>query len=155
MILSIPQMRVLRDALAPYKAKLDENQTAFVAAEFNQQANPAVIAWRTQITMRDAALVPGFDWATIRDMPEGNYRVLSQLTQVGVVHPNFPNVRAAISMCFGEGSEMERLLLDACKRPITRAEALFAVGEGTMENPSQITVEGPLTEADIVKVLGN
>lgn len=152
MALTSEQLATLKAAILadPVLAALpntpDNNFT--IAAAFNLPASPEFIVWRTSVEVA-SIMSNGFIWTVVDGLTAGKARIWDWMTRLGSINPSKPNIRQGIADCWGAGSAQVTAILPHCKRPASRAEALFATGTGSDATPGTMGWEGALSYDDI------
>jgi len=126
-----------------------------LARLLDQPADPSKIVWRTSVP-QDEIMTNGFDWVQVDNLSVGKARIWEWLfqNQALTMNPSKTNVRAGIDECWKGTAAMlavRAAIYLHCKRPATRAEALFATGEGTDASPASMTLEGSLNWPEILE----
>lgn len=155
-MLTTEQLAVLRaaiDADATLSAYPKTGDGAYaIAALLNQEAVPAVVVWKTSVEA-DEVMRNGMDWTRVDNLTVGKARIWDWMTRLGTFNPSKVNVRAGIDAAWvGTAADLavRAQVYTHCKRNATRAEALFAVGNGTDASPSTMGFEGHLSYQDVV-----
>lgn len=134
-----------------------EGSTGQMAMWFNEPSTK--IVWRTNVS-QDEIMQNGFDWVRVDNLSVGKARIWEWLfdSQQATINPSKPNVRAGIDEVW-KGTTADLAVRAAvyvhCKRPATRAEALFAVGTGTTLAPATMGWEGQITDYDVVRAIND
>lgn len=134
-----------------------EGSTGQMAQWLNQPSTK--IVWRTNVS-QDEIMQNGFDWVRVDNLSVGKARIWEWLfdNQQATINPSKPNVRAGIDEVW-KGTAADLAVREAvyvhCKRPATRAEALFAVGTGTTLAPATMGWEGQITDYDVVRAIND
>ena len=124
-----------------------------IANALDAPSDPAVIVWRSSIS-KDEVYGNGFAWAQIDNVTEPRWRIWTELfdNDSRTMNPSKPNVRAGVGEVWTGTAQKTAVgvyVLDKCKRECSRAEALFAVGVGSLASPASMTFEGRLSTDDI------
>lgn len=124
-----------------------------LADYYNALADPAFIVWRTFVP-RDEIMLNGFDWTRVDNLSIGKSRIWDWMfITSGGINPSKPNIRAGIDATW-VGTAADLAVRDAvyihCKRSASRLEKLFATGTGSTAVPATMTVDQPLSVADLV-----
>lgn len=115
------------------------------------------IVWRTSVT-QDEIMSNGFDWVRVDNLSVGKARIWEWLfaNEASSFNPSKANVRAGIDEVW-KGTAADLAVRAAvyvhCKRPATRAEAVYATGTGTTENPATLGWEGIVSDYDVTRAL--
>lgn len=134
-----------------------EGSTGQMAQWLNQPSTK--IVWRTNVS-QDEIMQNGFDWVRVDNLSVGKARIWEWLfdNQQATINPSKPNVRAGIDEVW-KGTTADLAVRAAvyvhCKRPATRAEALFATGLGTTVDPATMGWEGQITDYDVVRAIND
>lgn len=153
--LAILKAAVLADAaLAQWRT---DRRDDLIAAYYNEPADPAYTVWRTFIT-KDEVYDNGFAWAQIDNVSEQRWRIWVELfdNDSRSMNPSKPNVRAGVGEVWsGTAAKVAvgNYVLGKCKRTITRAERLFATGDGSAVAPGTLGWEGEVHPNTISKFL--
>jgi hypothetical protein len=127
-----------------------------IAAYYNEQAAPAVTVWRTAVP-RNEAQGAGFDWTQIDNLTVGQARIwFDALFGDGNINAADAGQRAGIAEAWkGTAAKVAvgTFVLGVCKRTATRAEALFAVGTGSVAVPAVMAFEGAVLPAEVSDLL--
>lgn len=157
-MLTTAQKTILKAAIAadPVLSQYPNNSDgAFdISRKLDEIAVPQVIVWRTSVP-KDEITMNGFDWTRLDNLSVGAARVWDGLfdNEQRITNPAKPNVRAGIDAVW-KGTAADLAVREAvyshCKRPATRAEAIFAVGTGTTLAPSTMSIEGTTPWNDVL-----
>ena len=157
-MLTTAQKTTLKAAIAadPVLSQYPNNSDgAFdISRKLDEVAVPQVIVWRTAVP-KDEITMNGFDWTRLDNLSVGKARVWDGLFDNAqrITNPAKPNVRAGIETVWtGTAADLavRAAVYEHCKRPATRAEAMFAVGTGTALEPSVMAVEGSIPWPDVL-----
>ena len=147
------QADILADpALAEFVSSGRDNA---ITSAYNSDSG--AIVWRTS-AQRGEVMGDWFDWSQVDNLTAGQARIWDYLfdNDARSCNPANSNVRAGIAECWkGTAAKLavQAMVLGYCKRPATRAEALFATGNKTLASPGTMTFEGVITDADIARAL--
>jgi len=148
MALTVPQRQTLfADIQAdPAFAEIPNTPegSAIIAAEYNLAADPAYIAWRSNVStyeVRDVLV-----WSEYDSLSVSKQNAFEFLCSNGIVNASRINVREGIASIFaGPNSANTRAALIAiAKRTTSRIERLLASGTGSDASPGTMTFEGIL-----------
>lgn len=157
-MLTPAQLVTLKAAIAADSALSVIPQTpdgAFaVKNALNLAAVPAFIVWKSRVT-QDEIMQNGFDWTRVDNLSVGPARVWEWMFANAdrSINPSKVNVRAGIEAVWkGVAADLavRAAVYVHCKRSATRAEKLFATGEGTTAVPATMVFEGALGYLDIL-----
>jgi hypothetical protein len=143
------QLLVLKADIAANAASLPPF-AAEIAEVYNQQAVPAFVVWKTEVTAQEwrHAIVGGGGAAQLDALTASKRDALLWATE-DVMNPSDPEVRAAIDDWCGSQNTLKAALVAVQKRNATRAEKLLATGTGTTASPATMGWEGNLTYQDV------
>jgi hypothetical protein len=133
----------------------DAGSTGLMAEWLNGPSN--VIVWRTSVT-QDEIMTNGFDWTRVDNLSVGAARVWEWMfnNQNKSFNPSNANIRAGIEAVW-KGTSADLAVRAAvyvhCKRPATRAEAVYATGTGTAQAPATLGWEGQVSDYDVTRAL--
>jgi len=124
-----------------------------IADAYNELAAPTFTVWRTSVSTTDIRDV--IVWTEYRDTAVADKQTFELMISNGVINPSHPNVRQGIADIFSGPNEQNTLqaLTEISKRAATRAEALFATGDG-LTGTATMTFEGSLSYRDVQSALG-
>jgi hypothetical protein len=137
-----------------------------IAHAYNAPADPTFWVWKTALTKEEVVGPPSEEGTTFTWAGNGFIgRSVGELTawqelfsgETLITNPSFANVRQAFQDIFsgtGNAANNRTHLGIVMRRAATRAEQLFATGQGTTTAPATMTFEGPLTYLDIAGVFG-
>lgn len=121
-----------------------------IAAAYNALASPTFWVWRTSVPTKDVKL--GIVWTEYIGRSQGERDALTFMLSNGFINAADTNIRQGIADVFsgpsGVGSRTNLIAL--AKRHATRAEKLFATGEGSEATPATMTAEGPLSHQEVL-----
>lgn len=169
-MLTTEQLATLRAAIlaetdATFVAARTAGATGAMADFYNQTASPAFYVWRRSLS-RHAILTGTSDDGTTFAWAAGAYISRSQgerdafremFSSTGSVDPSLASIQAAFNDIFsGTGGAGNRAHITAMsRRPVTRAERLFATGTGSKAVPGNAVYEGALRSDDISLALSD
>lgn len=138
-----------------------QGATGAMGEWFNAEASPAYWVWRTALSKRSVTseLSPdgtSFSWTSLISRSAGEQFVWAQVWNSTLeCNPSLLNVRQAFADIFsgGTGAATRAHLLAMSRRTATRGQKLFASGSGTTGAPSLMSVEGDITNTDIVNAI--
>lgn len=119
-----------------------------IALAYNLPASPAFTVWRTSVQASEI-MSNGFVWTAVDSLTAGKARIWDWMTRYGSINPSKANVRQGMVDAFGAGSAMANGITPHLKRLATRAERLFATGNGTDGSPGTMEFEGTLSYQDV------
>lgn len=154
------QLQALATAL---RADQDPAVIAAVAARNDTETTrlynlaSALWIWRAQVT-QDEIMQNGFDWLRVDNLTVGKARIWEWLfdNEGSSINPTKANVRAGIAEAWkGTAADLavQAAVLAHCKRPASKAEAVFTTGTGTEAVPGLTSWEGPLSVQDVSRAL--
>ena len=162
MALTTEQLQTFRAALLAEPDpdlvfRRDNGQTGRVAEWYNEPRTPSLIVWKTSLQLEEITS-NGFDWVRVDNLSVGKARIWEWMfgSEDKSVNPSKPNVRAGIAEVWkGTAADLavQATVLNHCKRPATRIEALFAVGSGTPAAPAMMVVTEQLSETDVMRAM--
>ena len=120
-----------------------------IAKAYNLLANPAYIVWKTNVSTVDIRSV--LVWSEFDALSVSKQNAFTFLCSNHIVNAALANVRQGIQSIFtgpGQAGNLAALIAVA-KRSATRAEKLFATGDGTNGSPSTMGWEGVLSLQDV------
>lgn len=127
-----------------------------IAAYYNESASPTVTVWRTAVS-RSEAQASGFDWTQVDNLSTGQARIwFDALFGDGFINAADAGQRAGIAEAWkGTAAKVAvaTFVLGQCKRSATRAEALFAVGTGSVSVPAVMAFEGDVQPSEVSDLL--
>jgi hypothetical protein len=151
MHLTTAQLAVLKaDILTSFPgAGPDDDSNAAIAAAYNFAASPVFRVWKTSLLTMDVK--KSVVWTEFIGRSAGEREAFIFMLSDGKINPSDVNVRQGIADVFsgGTGAATRAALIALAKRDATRAERLFATGEGSDATPGTLTVEGNLSGQDI------
>ena len=147
------------------KVFLDPTASAFfpnrdsagLRAYLNADAVPAYVVWRTSVG-QDEIMLNGFDWARVDNLSVGKARIWEWLfdNSIKSINPSKLNVRAGIDQCWqGTASDLavRAVIYTHCKRSARVAEKMLATGTGTDVSPSNMDLEGELSDLEVGAIM--
>ena len=162
MALTTEQLHVFRAALLAETDpdlvfRRDNGQAGRVAEWYNQVGANAPIVWKTSLQLEEITS-NGFDWVRVDNLSVGKARIWEWMfgSEVKSINPSKPNIRAGIAEVWkGTAADLavQATVLNHCKRPATRIEALYATGSGTTAAPSTLVFTEQLSEPDVMRAL--
>ena len=162
MALTTEQLHVFRAALLAETDpdlvfRRDNGQAGRVAEWYNQVGANAPIVWKTSLQLEEITS-NGFDWVRVDNLSVGKARIWEWMfgSENKSINPSKPNIRAGIAEVWkGTAADLavQATVLNHCKRPATRIEALYATGSGTMEAPATLVFTEQLSEPDVMRAL--
>ena len=162
MALTTEQLHVFRAALLAETDpdlvfRRDNGQAGRVAEWYNQVGANAPIVWKTSLQLEEITS-NGFDWVRVDNLSVGKARIWEWMfgSENKSINPSKPNIRAGIAEVWkGTAADLavQATVLNHCKRPATRIEALYAAGSGTMEAPAKLVFTEQLSEPDVMRAL--
>lgn len=120
-----------------------------IAQAYNLLANPDFYVWRSNVSTAEVRDV--LVWAEYDALSVSKQNAFEFLCSNGIINPSRVNVRQGISSIFGspQQSQTRDALINIGRRLATRAEKLFADGDGTEGSPAIMVFEGQLTWQDV------
>ncbi len=118
-----------------------------IAAILNQDASPAWVVWRTNVTRKEI-LQNGFDWTRLDNLSVGKARVWTDIFVDGTINPSKPNVRTGIeSVWVGTAPDLavRAAVYVHCKMNASEAQKLFSTGTGSDVTPA--TMDSNISES--------
>ena len=162
MALTTEQLHVFRAALLAETDpdlvfRRDNGQAGRVAEWYNQVGANAPIVWKTSLQLEEITS-NGFDWVRVDNLSVGKARIWEWMFggEDKSINPSKPNIRAGIAEVWkGTAADLavQATVLNHCKRPATRIEALYAAGSGTMGAPATLVFTEQLSEPDVMRAL--
>ena len=162
MALTTEQLHVFRAALLAETDpdlvfRRDNGQAGRVAEWYNQVGANAPIVWKTSLQLEEITS-NGFDWVRVDNLSVGKARIWEWMfgSENKSINPSKPNIRAGIAEVWkGTAADLavQATVLNHCKRPATRIEALYAAGSGTMAAPATLVFAEQLSEPDVMRAL--
>ena len=162
MALTTEQLHVFRAALLAETDpdlvfRRDNGQAGRVAEWYNQVGANAPIVWKTSLQLKEITS-NGFDWVRVDNLSVGKARIWEWMfgSEDKSINPSKPNIRAGIAEVWkGTAADLavQATVLNHCKRPATRIEALYATGSGTTEAPATLVFTEQLSEPDVMRAL--
>lgn len=162
MALTTEQLHVFRAALLAETDpdlvfRRDNGQAGRVAEWYNQVGANAPIVWKTSLQLEEITS-NGFDWVRVDNLSVGKARIWEWMFggEDKSINPSKPNIRAGIAEVWkGTAADLavQATVLNHCKRPATRIEALYAAGSGRMEAPATLVFAEQLSEPDVMRAL--
>ena len=162
MALTTEQLHVFRAALLAETDpdlvfRRDNGQAGRVAEWYNQVGTNAPIVWKTSLQLEEITS-NGFDWVRVDNLSVGKARIWEWMfgAESKSINPSKPNIRAGIAEVWkGTAADLavQATVLNHCKRPATRIEALYAAGSGTMAAPATPVFTEQLSEPDVMRAL--
>lgn len=162
MALTTEQLHIFRAALLAETDpdlvfRRDNGQAGRVTEWYNEVGVDAPIVWKTSLQLEEITS-NGFDWVRVDNLSVGKARIWEWMfgSESKSVNPSKPNIRAGIAEVWkGTAADLavQATVLNHCKRPATRIEALFATGSGTMASPSTMVFAEQLSEPDVMRAL--
>ena len=162
MALTTEQLHVFRAALLAETDpdlvfRRDNGQAGRVAEWYNQVGANAPIVWKTSLQLEEITS-NGFDWVRVDNLSVGKARIWEWMfgSENKSINPSKPNIRAGIAEVWkGTAADLavQATVLNHCKRPATRIEALYAAGSGTMGAPATLVFAEQLSEPDVMRAL--
>ena len=162
MALTTEQLHVFRAALLAETDpdlvfRRDNGQAGRVAEWYNQVGANAPIVWKTSLQLEEITS-NGFDWVRVDNLSVGKARIWEWMfgTENKSINPSKPNIRAGIAEVWkGTAADLavQATVLNHCKRPATRIEALYAAGSGTTGAPATMVFTEQLSEPDVMRAL--
>ena len=162
MALTTEQLHVFRAALLAETDpdlvfRRDNGQAGRVAEWYNQVGANAPIVWKTLLQLEEITS-NGFDWVRVDNLSVGKARIWEWMfgSENKSINPSKPNIRAGIAEVWkGTAADLavQATVLNHCKRPATRIEALYAAGSGTMAAPATLVFAEQLSEPDVMRAL--
>lgn len=130
-------------------------ETGQIANWYNQPTSPAVIAWKTKVTIPQVGetfVATGL--AALTSANNERLRTFAAWNPSGVT-PSRADHRTFFDEVFSvaAGASTRAALLALWKRTITRGEQVFMTGTGTDVSPGTVTFEGMITNEDVVAAL--
>lgn len=130
-----------------------------IADAMNSTASPDYWVWRTRLTRHDMESSTSVDntvWSFTAFIArsQGERDCWREMLADGWVNPSLVNVRQGVADIFSGAAnsapQQRAHLLAVSRRKASRLEKLFATGgDGTTNNISTMTVEGPLSYAEV------
>lgn len=128
-----------------------------IASAYNLLASPNYTVWKSTVPVNELTGQAGFDWTRVDNLTVGKARIWEFMTDVGLINPSLPNVRAGFEACFSvevADGPTRQAIYNGSSRLATRAEKLFATGSGSPPTnhgvgPSQMGFEGSLSYQDV------
>lgn len=132
-----------------------------IADAYNAPASPDFWVWKTKLTRPDiesAASQDGTTWSytAFIGRSQGERDCWREMMAEGSINPSLPNVRQGVADIFSgtAGAAQRTHLLAVSRRKASLFEKLLASGgDGSTSSPATMSVEGPLTYADVSKAL--
>ena len=162
MALTTEQLHVFRAALLAETDpdlvfRRDNGQAGRVAEWYNEVGANAPIVWKTSLQLEEITS-NGFDWVRVDNLSVGKARIWEWMfgSESKSINPSKPNIRAGIAEVWkGTAADLavQATVLNHCKRPATRIEALYAAGSGTMAAPATLVFAEQLSEPDVMRAL--
>ena len=162
MALTTEQLHVFRAALLAETDpdlvfRRDNGQAGRVAEWYNQVGANAPIVWKTSLQLEEITS-NGFDWVRVDNLSVGKARIWEWMfgSENKSINPSKPNIRAGIAEVWkGTAADLavQATVLNHCKRPATRIEALYAAGSGTTGAPATMVFTEQLSEPDVMRAL--
>ena len=162
MALTAEQLQVFRAALLAETDpdlvfRRDNGQAGRVAEWYNQVGANAPIVWKASLQLEEITS-NGFDWVRVDNLSVGKARIWEWMfgNEQKSINPSKPNIRAGIAEVWkGTAADLavQATVLNHCKRPATRIEALYATGSGTTAAPSTLVFTEQLSEPDVMRAL--
>ena len=162
MALTTEQLHVFRAALLAETDpdlvfRRDNGQAGRVAEWYNQVGANAPIVWKTSLQLEEITS-NGFDWVRVDNLSVGKARIWEWMfgSENKSINPSKPNIRAGIAEVWkGTAADLavQATVLNHCKRPATRIEALYAAGSGTTGAPATLVFTEQLSEPDVMRAL--
>ena len=162
MALTTEQLHVFRAALLAENDpdlvfRRDNGQAGRVAEWYNQVGANAPIVWKTLLQLEEITS-NGFDWVRVDNLSVGKARIWEWMfgSENKSINPSKPNIRAGIAEVWkGTAADLavQATVLNHCKRPATRIEALYAAGSGTTAAPATLVFTEQLSEPDVMRAL--
>ena len=122
-----------------------------IAALLNLPAEPAFVVWKTNLPTSDCkkAMV----WTEFISRSVGERDAWVFMLSNGTINPADINVRQGIADIFSgpQAAATRAALLAIATRTATRAEKLFATGDGTVASPGTMGYEGNLSYQDVLE----
>ena len=124
---------------------------------WNRPADPPKTVWKSRLELEEITS-NGFDWVRVDNLSVGKARIWEWMfgTENKSINPSKPNIRAGIAEVWkGTAADLavQATVLQHCKRPATRIEALYATGSGTMGAPATMVFTEQLSEPDVMRAL--
>ena len=162
MALTTEQLHVFRAALLAETDpdlvfRRDNGQAGRVAEWYNQVGANAPIVWKTSLQLEEITS-NGFDWVRVDNLSVGKARIWEWMfgSENKSINPSKPNIRAGIAEVWkGTAADLavQATVMNHCKRPATRIEALYAAGSGTTGAPATMVFTEQLSEPDVMRAL--
>lgn len=162
MALTTEQLHVFRAALyaetdPDLVFRRDNGQTGRVAEWYNEVGVNAPIVWKTSLQLEEITS-NGFDWVRVDNLSVGKARIWEWMfgSEDKSINPSKPNIRAGIAEVWkGTAADLavQATVLNHCKRPATRIEALYLSGSGTTESPATMLFTERLSEVDVMRAM--
>ena len=156
-MLSNEQLQVLKAAILAetdpaFVAARTEGATGTMAAWFNELAAPAYYVWRGVYTPEQIADAIEIGITQLDALTANKREVLLWWAE----RPHNPaNSQAAIADMCGSQNTLKAAVIAGGKRKATRAEKLFATGNGVEATPSTMDYEGAIRSDDISLALSD
>lgn len=122
-----------------------------IAAAYNLPATPAFVVWKTNVSITEVGdNINGTELAGLSSLNTTRLQAVIMLSQGGI-NPTLGDRRKFFDDIFsGTGGALTRAsLLALWKRTATRAERLFATGNGLDATPGVLVFEGALSVAQV------
>jgi len=122
-----------------------------IAALLNLPAVPAFVVWRSDVPTKDCK--KAMNWVEYIGRSVGERDAWQFMLSNGTINPSDINVRQGIADIFSgpQAVATRAALLAIATRTATRAEKLFATGDGTVASPGTMGYEGNLSYQDVLE----
>ena len=122
-----------------------------IAIALNLPADPAFVVWRSDVPTKDCK--KAMNWVEYIGRSVGERDAWQFMLSNGTINPSDINVRQGIADIFSgpQAAATRAALLAIATRTATRAEKLFATGDGTVASPGTMGYEGNLSYQDVLE----
>lgn len=155
-MLSTDQLIMLKtdiDSIPEFVDIHNNSNNAEIIADYYNKLTDDYYVWKTKLTIDEIEVA--VNWSEmLTSSTQKELIVWQTILMKGYINPSLPNVRLAIASIFSGPSfnQTRQNLLNISVRLATRAEKLLSLGNGTIESPSTMTIEGDLkADSDIIK----
>lgn len=114
-------------------------------------AAPTGTVWMTYVSKYFVYNDPLWQWAALKSVPAGGWRIWEELTGRGGFDASLPNNRVAYAQAFSGFPALIQVVDRVSRRPCSRVESLYAIRDSDVWT---LQYEGPITGDDIAKVFG-
>lgn len=156
MNLNLSQLQAFKGIMAAetdvtFAADRTARHTAAMADFYN--VSSTFVVWKTRVSQQD--LLNVMVWTEMLTMTQAKFNTLTLLLQPGFFDASSSNVQTGIVQIFsGLASTLAAVTLLA-KRYATRGEALVVTGTGTVATPGYLTLEGSITNENVIASLAS